>query len=163
MEGSSLEFLPTCVSQSNNRAKKPVQEMWNSAYVMLIATETTDYVYIEALHHSNYMRNRLPSKSAHHNLPIRLWNLVPILSTATIPTSVQPRFIFVHLPSIASNSKLLPRTIRVVFVCMERHKRLCWTFNSAKLQVYIVLGQILTAVGLIRSLPSRCLSMVCLT
>lgn len=139
MHGINLEWSPPYAPQSNGRAERLMQELSLRARVMLTNTDLPDQLWAEAMHHGNWLRNRLPSKAIENDVPIgRMRPNANVVDFSTIPIFGQLGFAFVYRPSTTANRKLLARAIHVIFVGMESDERLCRTYDPQEKSIYVV-------------------------
>lgn len=68
-----LKLTPPCAPQSNGVAEKNMQELGMRASVLLFGLQLPEKLCAEAMHHGDWLRNRLPSKRIGGNLSILAW------------------------------------------------------------------------------------------
>lgn len=68
----TIDLSPAYASQSDGTSKRLMQYTSTRARVMLNNTGLPNLTSVEAMHHGNWLQNRPPLKSIHHNLPVRL-------------------------------------------------------------------------------------------
>lgn len=116
--GMELQYSPAYASQSNGSAERLIQELWNMSRTMLFESHLPDNLWAEAISHSNWLRNRLPSSRINFDIPYTLWfNRKPSL-TGLLPFG-QPGYAFQYRSATAQGKKFLPRSIFGQFVGME--------------------------------------------
>lgn len=139
IEGVRLEFSPAYASQSNGKAERLVQELSIRARVMMMNTNVPESLWAEAMHHGNYLRNRLPSSSIKNATPISIWKShANIVDFSSLPTFGQPGFAFIYRSPSTANRKLLARAEHVLFVGMESDEKLCRVYKPKIDRVNVV-------------------------
>lgn len=138
IEGVSLEFWPAYAPQRNGWAEHLVQELLLRASVMFTTNVFRDKIWAEAMHHGNWLQNRLPYRSIGKQLQMRSWRPNKNFDFSNIPTFVQAEFYINYRPATALNKNISARAIHVCFVGMERDEHLCRTYNAVAGKVYIV-------------------------
>lgn len=76
-KGIEVKFSPAYAPESNGAAERLVQEHWTRARVLLHGTDLPFKLWGEALHHANWLRNRVPSAGTGGLIPISHWTNLP--------------------------------------------------------------------------------------
>lgn len=71
--GIVLEYSPPYGSQSNGVAERLIQELWKMARTLLHSTGLPTSLWGEAISHTNWLRNRLPSSRIGNEIPYTRW------------------------------------------------------------------------------------------
>lgn len=116
--GMSTEYSPPYASQSNGASERLIQELWNMARTMLLDSQLSERLWAEAISHSNWLRNRLPSKRIDMRIPYGMWyNRRPEMS-ALLAFGTKG-YAFQYRPNSIGGKKFMPRTLFGHFVGME--------------------------------------------
>lgn len=116
--GMVLESSPAYASQSNGASERLIQELWSMARTMLFDSSLDLKLWAEAISHSNWLRNRLPSQRINMEVPFTKWfGTKPDLSS-TIPFGTKG-YAFQYRTSNIKGKKFLPRSVFGHFVGME--------------------------------------------
>lgn len=117
--GIRLEPSPAHAPESNGVAERFMKELGVRARVLLFGAKLGDEMWAEAMHHGNWLRNRLPSDRIQGNIPILSWNNRTRIDFENLPTFGQHGFAFLYQPHTRRNRKLSARSAHGQFVGLE--------------------------------------------
>ena len=72
--GIKIEPSPPYGPEGNGAAERIVQEHWNRARMLMFSSNLPQQLWVEALRHAKWLRNRLPFSRLGGDLPILLWD-----------------------------------------------------------------------------------------
>lgn len=135
-QGMKLEPSPAHASQSNGSSERLIQSLWTMARTMMTDSRMDLDIWSEAISHSNWLRNRTPSKRIDLCIPYTAWfDRKPDLS-ALIPFG-EKGYAFQYRSSTVGKKKFLPRTNYGRFVGMESEHALYRIYSSSKKGIII--------------------------
>ena len=73
--GISVKTSPAYAPESNGLAERLVQEHWNRARVFMFATDLPKTLWGEAMAHTNWLRNRVPSARVNFHTPLEAFDV----------------------------------------------------------------------------------------
>ena len=119
--GIQLDPSPPHAHQSNGTAERLIQELWTRTRELLFASQLPASLWAEAMSHSNWLRNRLPSSRIENQIPILMWNPSTSIQFSKVPLFVQPGFAFKYRSDTVPNKTFLARPVafHAHFVGME--------------------------------------------
>lgn len=122
--GIELKPSPPHAHQSNGTAERLIQEFWQRTRVLLFASKLPHSIWAEAMHHANWLRNRLLSTLIQGDIPILLWQPRTRMHFNKVPVNGQPRFAFRYRSESVRNKRFLVRSVHGNFVGMESDETL---------------------------------------
>ena len=123
-------YSPAYESQSNGSSERLIQELWKVARTMLFESKLDMKLWGEEISHSNWLRNRLPSKRIDLKIPYTLWyDKRPDMSIHL--KFSQPGYAFQYRPSTVKGKKFLPRTLFGHFVGMHSENSLYLIYHPS--------------------------------
>ena len=120
--GIHLDPSPPYVHQSNGIAERLIQELWARTRVLLFASQLPASLWAEAMNHSNWSRNCLPSSRIQDQIPILLWDPSTNIQFSQVPVFGQPGFAFKYRSETVPNKKFPARSVHCHFLGMRSDK-----------------------------------------